>query len=110
MKISNNKKIKEIQTEFNRQFPFLKLEFFDEKAVAGEGSPPKPIIDCEQTIGELRSKQVDEDLDIDGQLNIRALGQKFYELFGLNVQIFRKSGNTWLQALNSDSLLRQNHK
>ena len=112
MKISNNKKLKEIQNEFNKMFPFLKLEFYNEDQVAGEGSPPMQLLNNERTIGEVSSKPIEEELDFDGQVKVKTLGQKFYELFGLNIQIFRKSGNMWLHTMSSDewTLNQQNQK
>ncbi len=112
MKISNHKKLKEIQNEFNRLFPFLKLEFYNEDQVAGEGSPPMQLLNNEKTIGEVSSKTAEEELDFDGHVQIKTLGQKFYELFGINIQIFRKSGNMWLQTMNTDdwTLSQQNKK
>ena len=98
MKISNERKLSDIQIEFSNTFPYLKLEFYGKQQDLGNGSPKEDLLNVDQTIGEVRTKGEAEDLEIDGSSNVKTLEQKFFELFGLNVQIFRKSGGLWLQT------------
>ena len=103
MKISNERKLRDIQIEFSNTFPYLKLEFYSKPHEAGEGSSNDDLLNVNKTIGEVRTKGNAEDLEIDGSSNVKTLEQKFFELFGLNVQIFRKSGGLWLQTTATDN-------
>lgn len=113
MTITDNRSIASIQREFQTHFPFLKLEFYDTEHVAGEGSPlNQQYQDNSKTIGEIRKKHTEGDLSINGHLLVKNLEKRFYVQYGLNVQVFRKSGNTWLQTVSTDSwtLSEQNNK
>ena len=94
MKISIKQKLSEIQKEFNSKFPYLKLEFY-KKQHKQEGEISQPL-NVEKTIKEVSPDAIQEDLAIDGQLNLSTLEQKMYDNFGLNIRVFRKSGNSWV--------------
>ena len=112
MRITADKKLIDIQAAFQEKFPFLKIEFYAHGHQPGEGSPVKEILNHELTIAEVRSVRKDGDLHIDEQMEVRALEKKFFEDYGLNVQVFRRSGNLWMQTSATDSwtLEKQNRK
>ena len=112
MIITDSKKLKDIQKEFNDKFSFLKLEFYKHHHEEGEASPNKELLDPEQTIGEVRRTHTEGDLSIDGHNKVSTLENNFYEKYGLNVQVFRKSGDLWLQTTATDewTLAHQNEK
>ncbi|MBK6949217.1 MAG: hypothetical protein IPH16_15200 [Haliscomenobacter sp.] len=45
-------------------------------------------------------------------MTVREFEQAFYDTYGLNVQVFRRSGNIWIQTTATDSwtLAEQNRK
>jgi hypothetical protein len=108
--INDDRKIKEIQDEFSEHFPNLKIEFYSKEHETGEGTPGR-VIDPEHTIGEARTKQNEGDISINGHTKVSTLEENFHDIFGLNVQVFRKSGNVWLQTTVTDewTLAEQNH-
>ncbi|MEK7253498.1 MAG: hypothetical protein AAB316_02035 [Bacteroidota bacterium] len=112
MLITDNKKLKDIKAEFHAKFPFLKLEFYIGKHESHKPSPARQQLDPEKTIGEVRSIHVEGDLGIDAHLKVSTLEDRFWENYGLNVQVFRRSGNLWLQTSASDewTLAEQNRK
>lgn len=112
MKISADKKLIDIQKEFGEKFPSLKIEFYPGRHAAGEGSPADQTLNPELTIGAVRTVHKEGDLRISGDMEVRQLEQKFYEDYGLNVQVFRKSGHLWMQTSATDhwSLEKQNRK
>ncbi|MCB0630934.1 MAG: hypothetical protein R2824_35375 [Saprospiraceae bacterium] len=112
MKITADKKLIDIQREFSEKFPSLKIEFYPGHHEAGEGSPANQTLDIQLTIGAVRSVHKEGDLHIDGEMEVRELEQKFYDDYGLNVQVFRKSGHLWMQTSATDhwSLDKQNRK
>ncbi len=108
--IDDSKKISEIQSEFSEHFPNLKIEFYHASHEEGEGSAGKEI-DSSKTIGEVRTKHVEGDISINGHAKVSTLEENFADNFGLNVQVFRKSGNVWLQTTLTDewTLSEQDH-
>lgn len=102
MKITNNKTITEIQTEFNKIFPNLKIEFYKKPHEQGEGSPIKETLDSEQTIGDVRTNAHTGNLSISGEMKVATLEQKFEEGYGLHVQVMRRSGDVWIQTTSTD--------
>ena len=108
--ITDNTTIKTIQDEFNKQFPFLKLEFFSKPHKKGEASAKELIRNNDKTLGECRMKKSDGALKIYAKQKVSELEQLFQDHFGLSVQVFRKSGRVWLETTSTDdwTLMKQN--
>ena len=102
MIIQDIKTLMEVQKEFSQKFPFLKIKFYAGTHQAGETSPMQQKLDSQLTIGEARTIHDEGDLSINANQKISTLEQNFMEKFGLNVQVFRKSGNLWLQTSKTD--------
>ena len=112
MQITNNKTLADIQKEFNAKFPYLKLEFYSQAHKTKAGSPENLKLNPQHTIDEARTKHTLGDLSINGHLKVSTLENTFHEKYGLNVQVFRRSGNIWLQTTATDdwTLADQNKK
>ncbi len=102
MVVQDNLKIKEIQAEFNKKFPYLKIEFYAKPHEVGKPSPAQLQVDPEKTIAELRTVHTEGDLSIHANQKISTLEQAFADQYGLYVQVFRKSANLWLQTSKTD--------
>ena len=112
MIITDSKTIKEVQTEFNNKFPFLKIEFYKEAHIAKEGSPDSLKWDSEKNIESIRKTHNNGDLSIKDDQKISKLETNFLEQYGLSAQVFYKSGNLWLQTTATDewTLKQQNDR
>ena len=112
MFISDDKRLIDIQGEFNAKFPNLKIVFYSKHHEEGKGSPKQTMLDSELTVGEVRTIHNMGDLSINGHLKVATLESNFYEKYGLNVQVWRKSGSSWLQTTTTDSwtLTEQNNR
>ena len=112
MIITDSKTIKEIQKEFNNKFPFLKIEFYKESHLAKEGSPDSMKWDSDETIESIRKIHNSGNLSIKQDQKISTLETNFLEQYGLNAQVFYKSGNLWLQTTTTDewTLKQQNDR
>ena len=102
MKIQDNKTLKIIQDEFNGKFPSLRLEFYAEPHKSGEISSKREQINNEKTISEVRSVRSEGELSIHPNQKISTLESNFEEQYGLYAQVFRRSGNIWLQTGATD--------
>ena len=113
MIISDDRTIAAIQDEFQAHFSNLKIEFYTDKHNIEETSPStQQLVDMSKTIGVLRKSKYEDDLSINGHLKVSTLERNFRDIYGLNVQVFRRSGDTWLQTSATDNwtLSEQNNK
>lgn len=108
--INDHRKIFAIQEAFTHAFPFLRLEFFAKPHKPGGASAKKFIKHSAKTLGECRTIHNTGTITITGTTTVGELEQRFADIYGLGVQVFRKSGNVWLETTVTDSwtLERQN--
>ena len=103
--VSADKTIAQIQEEFSKVYPYLKLVFFSKPHKAYKGSHAKFLItDHDRLLGSMEKKPRSGDLYIEVEMPTWQVERLFEEEFGLHVQVFRKSGNTWLETSVSDDL------
>ncbi|MBK6521411.1 MAG: hypothetical protein IPG08_03280 [Sphingobacteriaceae bacterium] len=100
--INDNRKIFAIQEEFSKLFPYLKLEFFSKTHNVGGGSTKKQIKNNSKTLGECRTVHNKGKVTITPQMTVSDLEQNFGDVYGLGVQVFRKSGKVWLETTVTD--------
>ena len=112
IEIKDSRSLKEIQEEFNHKYPFLKIEFYSKPHKEHEGTSGEYVMSGDITIGEARKSHETGDLKIHGNMNVGTLEKDFHDIYGLNVQVFRKSGDVWLQTTSTDdwSLSEQNNE
>ena len=112
LKIDDSKQLKEIKLAFNKHFPHLKLEFFSEEHHQGEGSERKAMYDDTLLLKDIRKNHTEGELSIDGHQKTCTFEENFFNHFGVNAQVFRKSGKIWLQTITTDewTLSQQEHK
>lgn len=103
MKINDHLTLRDLQREFHLLFPGLKLEFYREAHEEGKGSPMKTHLDPTLSIALARTKHTEGELEIRANMSVNDLEQAFYNQYGLNAQVFRKSGNLWIQTTVTDS-------
>ena len=112
MKISINdhRKIFAIQKEFSALFPYLKIEFFSKPHKQGGASAKKLIKHPSKLLGECRTVHNKGTITVSSEMTVAELEQHFNDVYGLSIQIFRKSGNAWLETTftNNWSLEKQN--
>jgi hypothetical protein len=101
--INDHRKIFAIQEEFNQIFPYLKLEFFSKPHKPGGASPKHLVKHHSMTLGECRTEHHKGDITIVPEMKVCDLEQNFGDVYGLGVQVFRKSGKSWLETTVTDS-------
>jgi len=111
--IHDSYKLSEIQEDFRKHFPFLKIEFFSfgpgtEKLFTKEHL----IKDTPQTLRDIRHIHFSGPISINGHQKVKTLEDHFRDQYGIEIQVFRKSGETWLQTSVTDdwTLSEQNKK
>ena len=103
LKINDHKKIFAIQEDFNSFFPYLKLEFFSKPRYSVGATAKKLLSTGSRPLAECRTIKHKEDLIIYPSMTVIDLEKKFREVFGLGIQVFRKSGKAWLETTLTDN-------
>jgi hypothetical protein len=112
IKINNQKKISELQTEFNEVFPFLRLEFFRNKHAGQHAYTKRDLLNPELTLKQGSWQHNQGAIVLKENMKVSELEELFENLFGLSVQVFRKSGGSWIETTVTDdwTLERQNEE
>ncbi|HEX7845439.1 MAG TPA: hypothetical protein VF476_06510 [Chitinophagaceae bacterium] len=108
MHIAPERLIGDIQREFNTVFPFLKLEFYR----PGESAflPAKRFLPPKYAIQNVDPTDHEGYAVVNESMTVAELEHQFLNLFGVGVQVYRKSGNLWLETTMTDNwtLQKQN--
>ena len=91
IEISNQRKIKSIQNEFNEFFPHLKLEFYNMHP-SSIYERIKEYLDDKKTLEKCRNTNVNGFIYMDVEMKANELKTTLKNEFGLNVDIFHKIG------------------
>ena len=110
LQINSDQHISEIQKDFSDVFKYLKIEFFTKPVVTEKRSAAKNIVSHQRRISELVKIPINASVAIYDGMSVLDLEKLFTDQFGLSVQVFRKSGNVWLETTMTDgwSLKQQN--
>jgi hypothetical protein len=100
--INDGRKIYAIQEEFNRAFPYLKLEFFSKPHKTNGGSAKRLMKHNSKTLNECRTLHKEGNITITPFMTVTDLERSFNSVYGLGVQVFRKSGRVWLETTVTD--------
>ncbi|HKH59810.1 MAG TPA: hypothetical protein VKA49_03210 [Flavitalea sp.] len=107
--ISQDRSINEVQQDFNRQYPFLKIEFYQSNSAFTGSSKRQHLINSLPIAkaGLIRSGNI----ELDDLMTVGQLENIFRTEFGLSAQVSRKSGVLWLETTMTDGwTLRQQNE
>lgn len=111
IQIKDSRTILDIQKEFNREFPFLKIEFFDTPHSEKKPSPKSRMFTHDRKLGQCRKTHEEGALHISPEHTVSQVENELLEKFGLSAQIFRQSGKLWIETSLTDSwTLEQQNK
>lgn len=110
MTINANQTTAELQAQFNKCYPFLKIEFFKTPHIKGRGNSRDKMITNNESLGKLQSKKNSGIISFSDSTTVTSLEDEFLLKYGLNIQVFRKSGKVWLETTSTDdwTLSQQN--
>ena len=110
MKIDKNTTTTALNESFIDAFPYLKLGFYKKSHDHFHGSKKKDEITEDVPLGSLNPNMNEGVVEWTGDMSVDTLETYLETSFGLHVQVFRKSGDIWLQTSVTDhwSLNEQN--
>ena len=102
--------INNINEQFTALYKYLRIGFFKESHTKGKSSLKNKILNGETKLSQLKQQVFSDYLVFEDLTSVWELENNFETMFGLHVQVFRKSGNIWLETTATDnwSLKQQN--
>lgn len=112
MKFNKQDTLSKLQKDFQSQFANLKIEFYKAAHQEGEGSSDREHLSSNLTLEDCGFQVESSFFDLNPEMSVGTFEKEFSEKFNLFVQVFRKSGNLWMQTTSTDhwSLKEQNRK
>ena len=107
MLIDNKTTTQQLASAFASDFPYLKIEFYKKGHDHFHGSPKNEEIKEDKKLSELNPEISSGDINWENTMSVDSLETIFEEKFGLHMQVFRKSGDQWLQILVPDQIQTQ---
>lgn len=107
--INDQRKIFAVQKEFSEMFPHLKLEFYSKSNKGGGAPSQKPMKHISKTIADCRTIHSSGFITIKPQMTVGELEQGFRDVYGLSTQVFRESGNDWIEATENSEWSLEKH-
>ncbi len=110
--ITDSRTISDVQSDFNKEFPFLKVEFFDAPHRTEKALPKSKMFPHDKKIGSCRRIHSAGKVNVTGSNTVSSFESELWKKFGLSAQVFRKSGSLWIETSLTDSwtLERQNRE
>ncbi len=107
--LSSESTLRDINREFQNQFPFLKLAFYRQGHQPEQTSLFGNKLSSKTTLKNI-SMLLPGYISIDPMDSVAEVEQRFQNKFGLPVQIFRRTGDVWVETVQTDNLtlLKQN--
>jgi hypothetical protein len=97
-----NMTLTELKSAFSSLFPYLKWEFFNRHHENQEGSHKKYMITTNPKIVQLNPAIQSGTLQFNSEITVHELEELIWNQCGVDVQVFRKSGNIWLETTVTD--------
>jgi hypothetical protein len=106
LRINNNTALTQVQSEFNKLYPYLKIEFVPRN---GDKNGKSARLSTTSTFKQMPDDK-DVAINISSCRTVADVERDFKESTGLSIQLYRKSGNLWIETSLTDdwTLERQN--
>jgi hypothetical protein len=106
--IDSSTRVKQVQAAFAELFPFLKLEFFKTPQNHQALSQKKEICLPNEPVFSWDGQQTAIEIMFENNMQVLELEAQFANNTGLSAQVFRRSGNVWIEtSLTDDWTLEQ---
>ena len=102
MKVTIDTHLLTVQLAFNEKFPHLKIAFYKNAHDRNELSPIAEEVFRDYTIGEINPDFKESEFLLYENEKVSEFEEKMEKIFGLHVQVLRKSGQTWIQTSVTD--------
>ena len=104
LKLYAHTTVREVKKQFSNYFPYLKLDFFMEGHKKGEGSGLKQKVHDGLHLLEVTGILKEGTYSFEPSATVAALEQSLQNEYGLPVQVFRRSGDLWIETVQTDNI------
>lgn len=102
--IYSSLKLSQIAADFSRHYPYLKIEFFKKSHQWHEFTPVHNRVEQALTVSDISSHSAVVEIEIHFWNKVGTVEQIFKNKAGINIQIFRKYKDSWIQTVGTDDL------
>jgi hypothetical protein len=108
IQMTRTRTIHDVQADFNKAYPFLRLEFYG-RADTRNGFEARKKFHVSTLLEKIGLSREGEFMIVD-QMTVGQLEKIFSDIFGTKVQVSRQSGSVWLETTMTDgwTLFQQN--
>lgn len=103
LQVNNKITISELQRQFSKEFPYLKIEFFDIPHSSPNKLSKAHLFPPNRLLGVCRKLRNEGIIKISPDDTVEKLETIFWNEFGLSAEVFRRSGNVWIETSLSNS-------
>lgn len=103
IRINDSISLLSFQEEFNRMFPYLKINFFTISNKSTGVFTRKLMDKCTRNFGEFRIANEINEIIITPDTTVSDLETKLNSTYNLSAQVYRNSGRIWLETNATDS-------
>ncbi len=96
--------IGDLKKQFASCFPNLRLEFFNEEHRQGQSSSMNKKLVNDTSLSLISGITAQKYFQFEPTATVAEFEQGLQNEFDLSVQVFRRSGNVWLETIQTDSL------
>ena len=110
--LTKESRIADVQQQFNKCYPYLKMEFTAQHIHVGATHVKRSLIPSDTLLRSVTHIEFPCQINIDRSMTVASLESYFEQKTGLHVQVFRSSGSLWLITTATDqwSLEKQNRE
>ena len=100
-----NSMVRDVQEEFTKAFPFLKIEFFrNSDSLRRERHAGQKQVPGNSSLREAWTSFKEEgEMEVLETTTVHDLESRFLQRFGLAIHVFRKSGNLWIETTMTEN-------
>lgn len=98
--------LNDLNQQFQKYYKFLKLQFYSNNVSADHNKeiPGDAIKDLSITVHDLIHGRIEATIDMSENCQVKAFEKSWFDTAGIWCQVFRKSGNVWLQTTVTDDM------
>lgn len=108
IEISRDRRVADVQKDFNSEFPYLRLEFLQPYTTPQkqDGTVAR-FANAASQMGDLYKNITDCFIDLPASITVNELERTFFTQLGLKARVLRKSGNIWMETSLTNNLTLQ---
>lgn len=108
--IKKDMQVKDLKKQFHAYYPQMKIEVFRTTHDVEGGNSKANLISNDVSLSELTGG-LEGEVEFVGSISVAEFEQRFADGFHLNIQVFRKSGDVYIETTKTDDWsLDQEHK